>query len=202
MYERFFATVGVVSAGAFYKSLDDYIYIFTSEEDYQGNEFEVTQPRNGEAATVWGLELAYQNQFRRAPAPFDGFGLFLNYTWTDSEATYPDRDDTTTLPGQAESVGNLALSYEKGFFSGILSYNMSGKYISEVGGDPEDDVYYDDHEQLDLQTEFRLTLSWAVYLQLYNLTDEPLRYYVGSSDRPIQEEYYSWWGLLGVKFRL
>jgi TonB-dependent receptor len=202
MYERFFATVGVVSAGAFYKSLDDYIYFFTSEEDYQGNEFEVTQPRNGEAATVWGLELAYQNQFRRAPAPFDGFGLFLNHTWTDSEATYPDRDDTTTLPGQAESVGNLALSYEKGFFSGILSYNKSGKYISEVGGDPKDDIYYDDHEQLDLQTQFRLTSAWALYLQLYNLTDEPLRYYVGSSDRPVQEEYYSWWALLGVRFRL
>jgi hypothetical protein len=31
-------------------------------------------------------------------------------------------------------------------------------------------------------------------------TDEPLRFYIGSSDRPVQEEYYSWWGILGIRY--
>jgi len=32
-----------------------------------------------------------------------------------------------------------------------------------------------------------------------NLTNAPLRYYEGTWDRPIQEEYYRWWLLFGVK---
>ncbi len=202
MYERFFATVGVVSAGVFYKDLTDYIFVSTFDEIRDGDEWEVTQPLNGDDAQLWGLELAYQNQFRKAPGFWSGFGFYINYTWTDSEATIPGRDGDSPLPGQPEQVGNIAISYEKGFFSGILSYNYQGEWIEEVGGDATEDEWVDEHSQLDFQAQFRISDQFTVYGQLYNLTDEPYRRYVGTPDQPLQEEYYSWWGLLGVKFRL
>lgn len=203
MAERYFGTLGLVSAGIFYKSLSDYIYVFRSEEEIGGDTFEVTQPRNGESATLWGVELAFQTQFRALPAPWDGLGLYMNYTWTDSEAEFPDREgEKATLPGQSGSLGNMALSYEKRGFSGRLSLNYHGKYIDAVGGSPEEDVYYDDHYQLDFSASQRLTDRLRLTLELINLTDEPLRYYEGSSDRPIQEEHYSWWGTLGLKWSL
>jgi TonB-dependent receptor len=202
MYERYFTTVGVVSAGLFYKDLQDYIFSYTLDELRDGEEWQITQPVNGDDASLWGLELAYQNQFRRLPSPWDGFGVFLNYTWTDSEATLPDRDEKTQLPGQTEQVGNIAVTYEKGFFSGILSYNIQGEWIEAIGDDPSEDEWVDEHTQLDFQAEFRIGQRWSVFTQLYNLTDEPYRRFIGSSDQPLQEEYYSWWGLLGVKFRL
>ena len=135
MYERFFTTVGVVSAGVFYKDLQDYIFVSTFEEIRDGDVWEITQPLNGDNATLWGLELAYQNQFRNAPGFLSGFGIYLNYTWTDSEATIPGHDGDSPLPGQPDEVGNIAISYEKGFFSGILSYNIQGEWLEEVGGD-------------------------------------------------------------------
>ena len=202
MYERFFASVGVVSAGLFYKDLQDFIFVSTFDEIMGGEEFEITQPVNGDDASLWGFELAYQNQFRKAPGFWSGFGIFLNYTWTESDATIPGRDGDSPLPGQPEQVANIALSYEKGFFSGILSYNYQGEWIEEVGGDPEEDEWVDEHSQLDFQAQFRINNSWSIYAQVYNLTDEPYRRYLGSPDRPLQEEYYSWWGLLGVKFTL
>jgi TonB-dependent receptor len=202
MYERYFTTVGVVSAGVFYKDLQDYIFTSTFDEIRGGEVWEVLQPLNGDSATLWGFELAYQNQFRNLPSPWDGFGIFVNFTWTDSETTLPGRDEKSQLPGQAEQVGNIAISYEKGFFSGILSYNIQDKWLEEVGGDPSEDEWVDDRTQLDFQAQFRIGDRWSIFTQLYNLTDEAYRRYVGNPDQPLQQEYYSWWGLLGVKFRL
>jgi TonB-dependent receptor len=202
MYERFFTTVGVVSAGVFYKDLTDPIYLTIFDETIAGEEWLVAQPQNGESAELWGLELAFQNQFRKAPGFLSGFGFFINYTWTDSEAVIPGRDGKTQLPGQPDQVGNVALSYEKGFFSGILTYNIQDKWIEEISDDPSEDFWVDERNQLDFQAQFRIAPQWQIYAQLYNLTDEPYRRYVGDSSRPLQEEYYSWWGLLGVKFSL
>jgi hypothetical protein len=42
----------------------------------------------------------------------------------------------------------------------------------------------------------------ALTLELVNLTNEPFRRYLGTSNRPVQEEYYSWWGMLGLKWSL
>jgi hypothetical protein len=41
----------------------------------------------------------------------------------------------------------------------------------------------------------RLTL----FLEAINLTNEPLRYYEGTSDRTLQEEYYRIWGSVGAR---
>jgi TonB-dependent receptor len=202
MFERYFTTVGVVSAGLFYKDLQDYIFPATFDEIRDDEVWQVFQPLNGDDATLWGLELAYQNQFRRLPAPFDGFGVYLNYTWTDSEATLPERDGDGPLPGQSEQVGNIAVTYEKGFFSGILSYTIQGEWLEAVGDDASEDEWVDERSQLDFQAQFRVTSRWSVFAQVYNLTDEPYRRYIGNPDQPLQEEYYSWWGLLGVKFNL
>jgi TonB-dependent receptor len=203
MYEHFFSSVGLVSAGVFVKRIDDYIYDLRFDEARSGEVFEVIQPRNGDSADLWGLELAYQNQLRFLPDPFDGLGLYLNYTYTDSEASFPERQGAAaTLPGQSEHVANVALSYEKAGFSGQISLNYHGKYLDEVGEDSSTDIYYDDHSQLDLSTSYRISPKVRLFLELNNLTDEPLRYYEGSSNRPIQEEYYSWWGLIGFSYDL
>jgi TonB-dependent receptor len=201
--ERYFESVGVLSAGLFYKSLSDYIYVFNTEEEFQGDEFDVLQPRNGEEASVFGFELALQRQLDFLPSPLDGLGLYANYTFTDSEASFPGREgEKATLPGQSRHVGNVALSYEKGGFQGRAALNFHGKYIDEVGETEAEDRYYDDHVQLDISASQSIGKKARIYLELLNLTDEPLRYYRGVPDRPDQEEYYRWWVLFGIKLNL
>lgn len=198
--EHYFQSVGVVAGGLFYKRLNNYIYPFVFDEDAFGDELQVTQPRNGQSASLWGLELAFQNQLRFLPAPFDGLGIYANYTWTDSSAKFPDREGAhATLPGQSAHIGNFAVSYEKYGFSARTSWNFHGKYIDAVGETAVEDIYYDNHTQLDVSVSQRLLRNVRVFADFLNLTNAPLRYYIGTSDRPIQEEYYRWWTMFGVK---
>ncbi|MGB5999154.1 MAG: TonB-dependent receptor, partial [Thermoanaerobaculia bacterium] len=172
LFEKFLEPLGIVSAGVYYKKLDDIIFISTFEEDFLGNEFDVEMPVNGETATLLGLEAAYQQKFTKLASPWDGLGLYANYTFSSSDAEYPDRP-STTLQGQAENVGNLALSYEKYGFTTRISANYNSEYILAVGGEPAEDLWLDSHLQFDFLARYQFTEKFSVYLEMINLGDEP-----------------------------
>jgi len=197
LYERYFPSIGVFSAGLFVKQISDPIYFFTFDETRGGEEFEVLQPQNGDDADLVGFEIAYQNQVRSGS--LRGLGVYANATWTDSEATFPNREDSR-FPGQAETVYNFSLNYERAGFSGRISLNYHSEYLEAVGGGPDEDIWIDEHFQVDFAASQRITDSLRVYLELINLNDEPFRVYQGTTDRPIQEEFYSWWGTIGLKW--
>lgn len=198
LFEHYFQTVGIASAGFFYKRITDNIFISRFDEDRNGDTFEITQPVNGERANLWGFEFAFSNQLRFLPKPFDGFGVYANYTFTDSEALIAGRSDGP-MPGQAKHSGNFAAFYEKFGFSGRVSLNYHGRYIEEVGEDPASDLLFDSHAQWDLSLSQRLTRWLRVYVDVLNLTNEPFRRFEGFKNRPVQEEYYRWWLTAGVK---
>jgi len=45
----------------------------------------------------------------------------------------------------------------------------------------------------------RVTRNFRAFFDAINLTDAPLRYFQGVSDRPLQEEHYRAWFNFGVK---
>ena len=195
LFERYLEPLGLVSGGFFYKDIDDGIFTFVTEEIRNGQDFEVTQPRNGDSAEIRGFEVAFQKLWDF------GLGVYANYTFTDSEANFPDRPDTT-FPGQADNTGNLALSFEKERFSVRLSVNYHDVYLEEVGSSPASDIFVDEHTQIDLSGQVRINDRFAVLFEAINLDDEPFRRFIGTSDRPVQEEYYSYWWLVGLRVDL
>jgi len=197
--EHYFKSVGVVSAGVFFKRLTDYIYVFRTQETINGVQYQVTQPLNGEAATLRGVEVALQNQLRFLPPPLDGIGLYANYTFADSTAAFPDRVGDSTLPGQSRHVGNVAVSYEKAGFSGRAAVSFHGAYIDAVGASSRFDRYYDTNSQVDVSLNQRVTRHVRLYVDALNLNDSLLRYYQGVPDRVLQEEHYRWTLNFGVK---
>jgi TonB-dependent receptor len=197
--EHYFKSVGVVSAGVFYKHLTDYIYVYTLQQSINGVQYQVTQPLNGEAATLTGFEFAVQNQLQFLPSPFNGIGLYANYTFTDSTAQFPNHQGSSTLPGQSRHVGNLAVSYERAGFSGRGSVNFHGSYIDVVGADNTQDRFYDTNRQFDLSATQKVARNLRVYVDLLNLNDSLLRYFQGVPDRVLQEEHYHWTMNFGVK---
>jgi TonB-dependent receptor len=201
MWEQYLQPLGIVSAGVFYKDLADYIFFYNVDEIVDGEEFEIIQPRNGEEGNLWGVELAFQNNFTSWPGFWGGFGIYGNYTYVDSEARYPGRE-AGTLPGQAENVGNLSLVYEKYGISTRLSYNFNGKNILEVGDDPEEDLWVDDHAQLDFLFRVQISKQFSIVLEAINITNEPYTIFEGVAERIRQQEYYGWWATLGVRFDL
>ena len=196
-YERYFGDAGLFTIGVFYKDMTDIIFTFKEDRDINGEEFEVTRPVNGDEATMTGAEIAFQTNFTSLPAPFDGLGVYFNYTWTDSEADFLDRKDFI-LPGQAEEMGNLALIYEKWGFSGRISGNLHDQWLDEVGGDPSEDVFIDRHFQWDLNLSYRWDKIKFV-LEVINLNNEPFVIFEENANRPIQYEEYKRWARLGVR---
>lgn len=200
MGEHYLSGIGILSGGLFYKALDKIIYTRFFEQAgglYDG--FEIEQRANGETAKLYGFEVNWQQQFTFLPGFWNGFGIYANYTFTESKADVSDREDIS-LPGQAGNVANFAISYEKYGFMGRIGLNYHGGYIFEVGEDAGHDIFYDDHLQLDFSASMRVYRGLQVYLEAINLTNEPLRYYIGQKDRPIQREFYSWWTHAGIKY--
>ncbi len=199
MVENYFQSVGLVSGGVFYKDVQD--FVFTSvTEDLEGNE--VFQPKNGAEATVKGLELAVQRQLDFLPGFMKGFGVYANYTYTDSKASGISERDDLGLPGTAKNMFNGSLSYETAKLVLRASLNYASDYLDEAGGSAFRDRYYDSQLFLDVNGSYAITGNWRLFFEANNLTNQPLRYYQGVKERTMQVEYYDARFNLGLKFDL
>ncbi len=200
-YETYFSTVGLFSAGLFYKDLRDFIYSYQYDGTYSGynGELEITQPRNGASASVFGFEVAFQRQILK------NLGLYANYTFADTntEGVLNRSDlDKTPLPGAAKNTFNVSLDYETNKFNIRVSYNVTDSYIDEFGGEIMEDRYYDSQSFLDVNASYSFSDNLRFYLQAKNLTNQPLRYYQGTEEYLMQEEFYGARYTAGFKFDL
>ena len=116
MVEHYLKSVGILSAGVFYKRparLHLHVHVDRSDQRRDVHGDAAAERRVGFGAP--GSSSPRRAQLAFLPAPFDGLGVYANYTFTDSSAVFPGRDgERATLPGQSRHVGNLAVSYEKG----------------------------------------------------------------------------------------
>jgi len=198
MFEYYVGPLGIVSFGYFTKDIADYFYVGVFENlEVQGKEYEeVKMPTNGEGATLSGWEINVQQQLSFLPGPLSGLGVYANYTSTTSEADYGTDREKTTLPGQAGNTGNFSLSYETKKLSARLSYALSDKYIVEVGGDADEDVYYEPANRIDISLSYDPMANLTILADLMNVNNAPLGYFQGSESTPIQRELY------GPSFRM
>lgn len=199
--ERYFQSIGLLSAGVFFKSIDHYMYE-NVRENAAG--YEITQVVNAtETGTLTGFEFAWNQQLSFLPGHLDGLGLYTNYTYTTSSIDFRLPDGTvrnSVLPGQSENMLNFAVGYEKFGFSGRLSLTYNGKQILSVGEDEASDEWIDNHMQLDFTASQRVWNNLRVYADVMNLTGEPYVVYIGDEDHPIQREFYSTWMHVGLKY--
>jgi TonB-dependent receptor len=216
--EHYFGNVGILSGGFFYKRMDDFIYrrvIFNSPYPLTGtpliNNIDVIQAQNGNTANLTGVELAFQNNLSFLPGVLKYFSVYLNYTYTHSSAELQSREadasdpnaiEKLRLPGQATHMGNLSLAFEKKKFTARFSLNFNGEYLSEVGGNKDEDIYVKNRVQTDISASYAFSKRWRVFAESLNITNQPFERYMGKKDQLIQREFYSWWARLGVKFDL
>ncbi|MHA3789822.1 TonB-dependent receptor [Flavobacterium hauense] len=223
MAENYFKSVGLVSGGVFYKNLKDFIYTYSNNQystadftnDFPGQanpvpageEWTLVQQRNGDNVDVYGFEVAFQRQLDFLPGFMKYFGIYANYTYTESKAKgIADEDGNerkdVSLPGTAPHMFNGSLSWEHGRFSGRASVNFTSDYLDELGSDEFNDTYYDKQLFLDINASLKITKNLRMFAEAKNLTNQPLRYYQGISSRVMQLEYYQARFNIGLKFDL
>ena len=165
---------------------------------------------NGPRGHISGVEFAWQQQFSFLPAPFDGLGFLANYTLNDSSAIYLRTStgafENAPFIGQSQTIGNLALSYEKYGFFVRLALNYRTPRLREdeaIGASVNEDRYVDEFKQLDLTASYKLTKQIELFGEVLNLTNEPFRVAFGEKrTRFIQFEEYGWSANFGVRWKL
>lgn len=223
MAENYFKSIGLISGGVFYKNLQDFIYTYSNNQystadfaaDFPGQanpvpvgeEWTLVQSRNGNNVDVYGFEVAFQRQLDFLPGFLKYFGVYANYTYTDSKAKGITNEDgeerkNVGLPGTAPHMFNGSLSWENSRFSVRASANFASDYLDELGSDDFNDSYYDKQFFLDINASYKITKNIRVFAEAKNLTNQPLRYYQGVSSRVMQLEYYQARFNLGIKFDL
>jgi len=171
---------GFLSASIFYKDISGFIFDSISGPvtvpGYGDAEFYVEQPTNAEDAKVSGFEIAVHQPFTFLPAPWDGLGVQVNYSYVDSkfsagEEAYDSGD--FGLPGASPNNLNAILYFETKRFAARLSYVYRDDYFSSFGGGSAGvDKFVKANENLSLNLSYDITDSLMIYAKGTNLTDD------------------------------
>jgi len=130
---------GQLSAAGFYKALKDYIYdsidAFSDATPTQSGDVVVTQPHNGGAGDVYGLELTGRQRFVGASPLWTALDLTGALTLEQSRVNTlePGLSSHERLLDQPDIDGNLQATYTKAAGSLSLSYRYTGPYVAQYG---------------------------------------------------------------------
>lgn len=203
--EYYFKSVGLVSVGFFYKSINNVIV----DEVWKGMDaqlpitgtydYEISKPINAYDADLFGVEVAYQRDFGFITPALKCLGFYGNYTYTANKTknhhfehrVLEDGEDIDMI-SSPEHTANASLFFEKWGFNLRLSYNFASAFVDEMGEVAQLDRYYDKVNYLDLNASYTFgkRFKTTIYADVTNLLNQPLRYYQGTKDRTAQVEYY------------
>ncbi len=220
LYENYFNSSSVISAGVFFKHINDFIYDrefvyngpVTDFDGYYG-----TEPANGGSGNVTGVEGDYQTHFRFLPGAWSGLGVDLN--WMHAHSSAQILADTASaaatlgspttrnapLPRQANDVGNLALMYDDPRFTIRAAWQYQGANITSYGdgtATANGDNYFYPHSQIDASAMINLTRDVQLQIQGLNLNNAVFGFFNGvpGTEFSVQREYYGRAFIVGVKY--
>jgi TonB-dependent receptor len=197
--ERQLGFAGAVSAYAFHKRIQNFVYQtdVAGAGDWAAFDEAITYA-NGDRASVSGVELAWSRSWRELPGAWGGLVTSANGSFSRSKARIVSNDGGVPqgrdipLPSQSDRSLNLVLGYEQPSFGLRLAANHKSKYLLEVG-DPLDagaDLYVKAQTQWDLSARLALSRQVSLVFEAMNLNDSPYDVYTGQPQRNAQYETY------------
>lgn len=197
-YTYYFAPSALMSVTTFAKSIDSFITTETIRTEVEGltlardgnvvpngEVFTITRPINGEAATLSGVELGYRQPSLGLPAPFEGVGFSVNYTYAQSEARVSTGQISRaiSLPGQSRHTLNFIASIENSSFSIQAVYNYRSSYVGRPFIEGDQTEIFSSYGQADLLALFRARRNIDVYVNFFNVLSETSDAYAGDPIR-------------------
>ena len=203
--ERYFGDVGYVTAGFFYKDVQNFITRAAREGVPYGTldlplnllqpgqdestPFTVVTFVNSQDSSIKGFEFAFQTELGFLSEALSGFGVIGNYTYADGSLDYVNQDATEIVtadfPGLSKHSANGTIYYETNDWGvrGSVAYRSDYITAVEVGLSDEDSrgalstVFVDASAYYNISDGVKLTLEGL------NLTNEREILYSDSSQR-------------------
>lgn len=196
--EYYTANSGLYSVGVFYKDVKDFTYTEVQRFDtlnasgdpvfVDGGEFTFRRPVNGSAAKNTGIELIARQRLYFLPSFLKGLTAGISATFTETDATYPNRTDgrDLPLPGFSEYLFTASLEYAWRNFVARADYRYRDDYVEGLGTNIESDEYFSAEEKVDAELGYQLREGLTLFVNGTNLTDRPQVSYQGF--RPFVED--------------
>ena len=187
--EWYFDDYSIASVGLFTKDIEAFVQQEQTPTPWPGIiDPETNQPLvlvafrplNAGKSDLTGIELAFQRTFAELlPAPWDGLGIIANYTYIDSGSDFANEITGATygIPGLSENTINFTLFYEKGPWSGRVSYNFRDDFLDSSFDSGRNPKFVDAYEQWDVSFGYAVNDNFSIMLEGINLTDESVFYY-------------------------
>lgn len=137
---------------------------------------EVRRWKNADQFKVKGLEIAYQQNYRRLPAPFNNLGSIVSYTRIDTagfKAMY--NGVTYELPIVPKETYALTLYYEQGPLAIRTSYNHKSEFANQgapVLNQLGYNRWFNKRGYLDASVSYRFNDALELRLDGANLTNQ------------------------------
>lgn len=133
--------------------------------------FEVTQPINSDqTASLNGWEFALQHSFWDT-----GFGVILNYTIVNGDATYDNAQPSSVpqfaLTGLSDSANAVAY-YDKNGIQARVAWNWRDEFLQLTGPNP---TYIEEYWQIDASASYEFIPGFTAFVEAINLTGEGRR---------------------------
>ncbi|MFC4930239.1 TonB-dependent receptor [Massilia sp. GCM10023247] len=216
-YEKYFGNKGYISAAAFYKKLDTYIFRMARDYDFAGTITpgttlpadgstigRYTQPQNGDGGNLYGYELAVNLPFSMVSPYLDGFGVLVNHSDTKSSIELPREGFANVtgssvsipLPGLSRKVTNLRLYYEKNGFQIAAAARKRSNFLGQVS-DFQDNAqltFIKGESIVDLQVSYEIQSGWlkgtSLFAQAQNWNNAPFLEYTDDANNPTNRVDY------------
>ena len=194
--EYYFGEASYLSTAIYYRTLENRTIRQTEVEVINGQEYNMSRPRNAGSANLQGVELSAQvflsDLSDNLPGFVQGFGLMANFTLADSEMT-TDGDPLEGLPllGVSKYSYNLGLLFEESSVTGRLVYTWRDEYdefpiggaLNPIGADPVFNKVRA-NGRLDFSLGYDINEHLAVSVDGTNLTESKYYSYFGGTDMP------------------
>ncbi|WP_160173482.1 TonB-dependent receptor [Thalassotalea sp. ND16A] len=186
--ELYYSDASSVSLAVFYYDIHSFVAKRVAAVDVydDGQLWDITRPYNADGGHIKGAEFALLHNFASLPAPFDGLGVKLNYTYVESESTEvdPSTGDFLPLAGLSKNTLNAVLFYSKDAWNARLAYNHRSDYFEQI--EREFPRFTDSAGYLSAKLSYRLNNNVTVFIQGQNLSDTVKYRYIGVQARPFQ----------------
>ncbi|MDP9107714.1 MAG: TonB-dependent receptor [Pseudomonadota bacterium] len=196
--ERYLPDSGIMAIGLFDKEFSNYIASSVSNQSFPNTGLyagftgpaKVLSFSNISKSYARGLELNYEQRFKTLPGIWSGLGASMNYTMVDSRFEIRP-GEYAALPSTSRHTANASVFYEKnGLNMRLAGYYLSRNLFAISGSSTAPDVYSDARFALDFGSSYAINKQISIYFDAKNLTNTPLKFSEGSTDRTIQREFY------------
>lgn len=198
----------ILSAAFFSKKMDNWIFDPDTQLDVDffndGRVWDVRQKYNQAGATTKGVELQASTMFTMLPAPFDGLGGSVNYTYMKAEDVGlfdGITGEELPFPEQSQDSYNITAFYETDTWGLRVAYNFRGEYLARATDRSGNPAFVADGGYLDAKFNYNITDNFKFHIDGRNLTQEVLQVNAGPG-RMSQYDYSGREFAIGITYKM